>query len=603
MFRSLSIGNRIITILVIMGLFIAAMSAGFWFSTKSIEHVGISTAAGMMLEGEKDKLKVASDAMAMALSELIGELPDEAARVDVIRKAINGYRFEEDKSGYFFVFKGTMTVAHAAKPSLNGKDLGTLKDSNGIYMIRELAEIAAKGGGFVRYIWPKPGAGEQPKLSYATRIPGTEYFIGTGVYIDNIDMAKQQIELTMDVIVQESVMIIGVSFAVALIFVLVLSLFIIRSITSPIREATAIADAIAHGDYTMELNVKGRDEAAQLQMSLNVMAKTLRENIAEITARSAEANEKTKAAEMALKEADMAKAEAERARREGAHQAVSRIQEVVNRVSAAAEQMSRQASIIDEGTTVQRDRIQGTATAMNQMNATVLEVARNAAEASSMGIRAKDLAVEGAEIVSKSVAAMDTTYSAAEGLKSGMNRLEAQAHDIGKVLEVITDIADQTNLLALNAAIEAARAGEAGRGFAVVADEVRKLAEKTMQATKEVGDSIAAVQEVAKQNVTGMDKALSDLGIAVELSSKSGEVLKDIVEGVEESAGQINSIAAAAEEQSAASEEINQAIEEVNAISLETSQGVTESSQALDEMTTQMAELQAVIDRLASDSA
>ncbi|MCJ2165741.1 MULTISPECIES: methyl-accepting chemotaxis protein [unclassified Pseudodesulfovibrio] len=557
----------------------------------------------MMLEGEKDKLKVASDAMAMALSELIGELPDEAARVDVIRKAINGYRFEEDKSGYFFVFKGTMTVAHAAKPSLNGKDLGTLKDSNGIYMIRELAEIAAKGGGFVRYIWPKPGAGEQPKLSYATRIPGTEYFIGTGVYIDNIDMAKQQIELTMDVIVQESVMIIGVSFAVALIFVLVLSLFIIRSITSPIREATAIADAIAHGDYTMELNVKGRDEAAQLQMSLNVMAKTLRENIAEITARSAEANEKTKAAEMALKEADMAKAEAERARREGAHQAVSRIQEVVNRVSAAAEQMSRQASIIDEGTTVQRDRIQGTATAMNQMNATVLEVARNAAEASSMGIRAKDLAVEGAEIVSKSVAAMDTTYSAAEGLKSGMNRLEAQAHDIGKVLEVITDIADQTNLLALNAAIEAARAGEAGRGFAVVADEVRKLAEKTMQATKEVGDSIAAVQEVAKQNVTGMDKALSDLGIAVELSSKSGEVLKDIVEGVEESAGQINSIAAAAEEQSAASEEINQAIEEVNAISLETSQGVTESSQALDEMTTQMAELQAVIDRLASDSA
>ena len=523
--------------------------------------------------------------------------------MEVIRKAINGYRFEEDKSGYFFVFKGTMTVAHAAKPSLNGKDLGTLKDSNGIYMIRELAEIAAKGGGYVKYIWPKPDAGEQPKLSYATMIPGTEYFIGTGVYIDNVDMAKQQIEQTMDVIVQESVMIIGVSFAVALIFVLVLSLFIVRSITSPIREATAIADAIAHGNYAVELNVKGRDEAAQLQMSLNVMAKTLRENIAEITARSAEANEKTKAAEMALKEADMAKAEAERARREGAHQAVSRIQEVVNRVSAAAEQMSRQASIIDEGTTVQRDRIQGTATAMNQMNATVLEVARNAAEASSMGTRAKDLAVEGAEIVSKSVAAMDTTYSAAEGLKSGMNRLEAQAHDIGKVLEVITDIADQTNLLALNAAIEAARAGEAGRGFAVVADEVRKLAEKTMQATKEVGDSIAAVQEVAQQNVTGMDKALNDLGVAVELSSKSGEVLKDIVEGVEESAGQINSIAAAAEEQSAASEEINQAIEEVNAISLETSQGVVESSHALEEMTTQMSELQAVIDSLADDSA
>lgn len=603
MLRTVSIGKRIITLLAIMVIFILATSAAFLFNSETVKDISTEKARTLMLDGQKAKLKITTDSLAVAISKLIADAPDVDTRIELIRKALSDIRYEEDKSGYYFVFEGTLTIAHAAKPSLHGKDLSGLKDKNGVYMIRELSNIANKGGGFVEYIWAKPEAGDQPKLSYATLIPGTNYAIGTGVYIDNIEREERLIAAEIDEIVQSNTILVVAGLALILLgFILPLSIFVVRSITRPIAEATEAAETIAQGDYAVKLNVQGRDEAALLQNSLNSMAETLRDNIEKITAKTAEAEEKAQAAELAMAEADEARAEADRARKDGIRQAAQHIQSVVDRVSAASSQIATQAKIIDQGTTVQRDRIQGTATAMEEMNATVLEVARNAAEASSMGIEAKDKAVEGAAIVSQSVDAMNTTYSAADDLKTGMNKLGEQADEIGQVMNVITDIADQTNLLALNAAIEAARAGEAGRGFAVVADEVRKLAEKTMQATKEVGASISAVQEVAQQNISGMENALEDLSKAAALSNQSGSMLGDIVQGAENSAIQIQSIATAAEEQSAASEEINLAIEEINSISLETSQGVTESAEALNELSVQMGELQGVIDGLMEDT-
>jgi len=603
MLRTVSIGKRIITLLAIMIIFILATGAAFLYNTEEIKGISLDKTHTLMMDGQKAKLKIATDSIAIAISKIIANVPDKTSKIAIIRKALSDIRFENDKSGYYFVFEGTITIAHAAKPSLHGKDLDSLKDKNGVHMIRELSKIASKGGGFVEYIWAKPKAGDQPKLSYATLIPGTNYAIGTGVYIDNIEREEQLISGEIDELIQKSTMLIIVGLTIVLLgIVLPLSIFVVRSITRPIAEATNAAETIAEGDYAVELDVQGQDEAALLQSSLNSMAATLRDNIEKITIKTQEAEEKARAAELAMPDADKARADGEVATKKGIRQAAERIQAVVNKVSAASEQIASQAQIIDEGTTVQRDRVQGTATAMEEMNATVLEVARNASEASTMGGEAKDQAVEGAEIVSHSVDAMNTTYDAAESLKEGMNRLGQQADDIGLVMNVITDIADQTNLLALNAAIEAARAGEAGRGFAVVADEVRKLAEKTMQATKEVGDSISAVQNVAQQNITGMEKALSDLSTAVDLSNKSGDVLKDIVQGAEDSAIQIQSIATAAEEQSAASEEINQAIDEINSITMETSQGVSEAAEALQELSVQMDDLQGVIDNLIEDS-
>ncbi|QGY39014.1 HAMP domain-containing protein [Pseudodesulfovibrio cashew] len=601
MLRSLSIGNRIIAMIFIMVLFIGGTCAAFLYCLETVREFSVNETDTVMFEGQKDKLKVATDSMAATLGSVLNNIPDPAERNGELQRMIADFRYEKDGSGYYFVTEGTVMIAHI-KTSLLGKDLDGLKDKNGVHMIRELAKAAEGGGGFVRYIWPKPEAGDQPKLSYSTMIPGTGYAIGTGVYIDNIQKSESRISAAIGTIVRDNTVRILAVLAVLLAGVLVLSLFIGRSITRPLQGATQAAHAIADGDYAVQLDSSGRDEASQLLGALDSMAATLRDNMEVIAARTREAGEKAEAAEEAMTEAERARAEADVARKQGIRQAAERIHAVVERVYDASSQIASQADIIDRGTAIQRARVQSTATAMEEMNATVLEVAENASAASVTGAEARKLAVLGSESVSRSVEAMNTTYGAAEDLKRGMNRLGDQAEGIGKVMEVITDIADQTNLLALNAAIEAARAGEAGRGFAVVADEVRKLAEKTMQATHEVGESISSIQAVAQQNIGSMEKALSDLGEAVDLSHKSGDVLLDIVKGAEDSAGQIQGIATAAEEQSSTSEEINRAIEEINAISAETTQSVAESSEALAELAVQMKNLQEVLDGLLQDA-
>jgi len=180
-------------------------------------------------------------------------------------------------------------------------------------------------------------------------------------------------------------------------------------------------------------------------------------------------------------------------------------------------------------------------------------------------------------------------------LKSDMAGLGRQAEDIGKIMNVINDIADQTNLLALNAAIEAARAGEAGRGFAVVADEVRKLAEKTMGAVTEVGDAIKGVQGGARRNMNNVDKAVEGIEKVTAMARNSGAAIEKIAGHVGDVANQISAIATAAEQQSAASEEINHTLEDIDRISTQTSQAMAEASQALAELARLGQELQGLV--------
>lgn len=281
-------------------------------------------------------------------------------------------------------------------------------------------------------------------------------------------------------------------------------------------------------------------------------------------------------------------------RREAKDAARKAREEVVQRLSAAGDKLQNVAATlmseieqVKNQTAQASSRLAETATAMEEMNSTVLEVAKNAENAAQASQIVHNEAETGADAMEKTVADMKDVQTRSLGLKEDMVSLDAQARGIGEILTIIRDIADQTNLLALNAAIEAARAGDAGRGFAVVADEVRKLAEKTMASTSQVGEAIKAIQESADLSVKQVETAVRSIDSATELAGQSGNALEEIVKMTENAEDQVRAIAAASEQQSASSEEINKSVTQVTTIAGETARAMEEAAKAVSELAAQ----------------
>jgi methyl-accepting chemotaxis protein len=390
---------------------------------------------------------------------------------------------------------------------------------------------------------------------------------------------------------------VGVGLGVSLLAIGALWL-VSASIVRPLRQAAGYAEKVAEGDFSQTLVIDQQDETGVLAQALRTMVGNLKTMIGQAEAKSREAAAEADRARQAVAEAEMARSEAAKAQRRGQLEAADRIEDVAQGLGTVSEQLAAQVAQSRGGAELQRQHAGETATAMAEMNATVLEVARNASHAAEGSDTAKHKAQEGAQVVKQMVAAIGAVQTQAESLKVNMDALGRQAQGIGQIIGVISDIADQTNLLALNAAIEAARAGEAGRGFAVVADEVRKLAEKTMTATNEVGQVVRAIQTGASSNVAGVENAVRAVGQATELAGRSGAVLDEIVAIVETSADLVRSIATASEQQSAASEEINRAIENINHISSDTALAMSQADQAVHELTGQTRELGRLVEEL-----
>ena len=276
------------------------------------------------------------------------------------------------------------------------------------------------------------------------------------------------------------------------------------------------------------------------------------------------------------------------------------IVDITGQVNSAAEVIASQIDEAAKGAALQSDRITETASAMEEMNSTTLEVARNAVDAADNATSAADNADEGQNEGRRLIESIEAMNKHAVNLGTFMSELGEQTDSVGSVITVIQDIADQTNLLALNAAIEAARAGEAGRGFAVVADEVRKLAEKTMTATDEVGKAIKAIQDGAQRSIQGVKLASEAVEQSTEIAHSSGQTLERISEIVNGTSEQVQSIATAAEQQSATSEEINRAVDDINSIASRTAQGMHAANEASIELVRMSDELKHYIKQLSS---
>jgi methyl-accepting chemotaxis protein len=268
---------------------------------------------------------------------------------------------------------------------------------------------------------------------------------------------------------------------------------------------------------------------------------------------------------------------------------------ISGQLASATEELSGQVDLTSDSSKSSMDLTGRVAASVEQMNSAVLEVARKAAETADLSAQALRNADAGEREVREIVERISGLEKQAQNLSGNMQELNQQAVSIESIMSVITDIADQTNLLALNAAIEAARAGEAGRGFAVVADEVRKLAEKTMDATRQVEENIKGIQNSTRTSVAATDETAKEVAETVLVVEKAGKSLANIVELTSQTSSDVESIAAAAEEQSTASEEIARSAEEINRVAQHTSEAMDESSIALNDLSRLASELQKII--------
>ena len=320
----------------------------------------------------------------------------------------------------------------------------------------------------------------------------------------------------------------------------VLAWLFTRSITQPIGEALRVAEVIASGDLTSRIDTSGRDEPAKLLVALQGMQAQLRQTIQQI---GSSATQLASAAE---------------------------------ELSAVTEQGNRSLT--------QQNEIQMAATAVNEMTAAVEEVARNASSTSDASSASEQSAQNGRQRVLETVQAIRLMSEEVDNTSALVGGLAEKAQDISKVLDVIRGIAEQTNLLALNAAIEAARAGEQGRGFAVVADEVRALAHRTQESTREIEQMIANIQEGTGAAVGAMDSSSVRARNMLEIAEAAGLALNEIAERV----GQINErtlvIASASEQQAQVAREVDRNLVNIRDISLQTSAGSNQTAAASQEL-------------------
>ena len=332
----------------------------------------------------------------------------------------------------------------------------------------------------------------------------------------------------------------------------IISLSVIKSITTSLENLIHISKRVASGDLTVQIDTSKDDEMGQLAHAME----TMRTNLTQV---------------------------------------ISQISKTTAKVSTSVEEIS---AVTRETTTnmqQQRSETEQVATAMNEMTATVHEVANNILSAATSATKASDETHISSEIVDQAIQAIKLLANQIGEASEIINQFESNSHNISSVLDVIRGIAEQTNLLALNAAIEAARAGEQGRGFAVVADEVRTLASRTQKSTGEINEMIGQLQAGSKSSVEAMNKSREQAGLAVSQAEKAGKSLNTIASTVSLITDLSAQIATAAEEQTAVSEEINRNITHINEAAIYTAMGSHKTADAVNNLAKMTSELQNLV--------
>ena len=460
--------------------------------------------------------------------EKTGALTRDAAQKQAL-SVVRGLRYDHDD--YFWINDLTpVMIMHPANPKLDGQNLSAIRDPDGFAVFNEFVVLAkAKGAGIVNYRWPKPGA-DAPvaKTSYIQLFEPWGWIIGSGVYVDDV-----QAEFTGQV---WKASVIGLIIAVVMALLVAL---IARSIVRPLQAAVNAMGNIASGesDLTRSLDTHGHDEITQLSQHFNSFTAKLR-------------------------------------------QVVSQLQVCANALGQSSTELGSNATQAHDRSQQQSQQMELVATAINEVTYGVQDVAKNAEHAASEMRDAQAQAQQGQVNIDGSLQQIDQLSGTISQAVEVMRTLSAESTQIGSVLEVIRSIADQTNLLALNAAIEAARAGEQGRGFAVVADEVRLLAQRTQKSTAEIQGMIERLQGHSEAAVKVISDSHSASQLTIEQAGQAGASLTAIGQALRNLNGLNASIASATLQQAHVVEDINQNVTQAAGLSHSTALAAQQSSVA-----------------------
>jgi len=437
-----------------------------------------------------------------------------------------------DKTEYFWVHGlNEVMIMHPIKPELDGKVLNQMKDPSGkLFFVEFNNVVKAKGAGFVDYLWPKPGFDAPvPKISYVKGSADWGWVIGSGIYIDDVEAIFRKNAF----IFLAWGLAIGGFIAVSLALV---GRNLIKTMGGDPQYASQITRRIAAGDLTTEVVCAPGDTSSVLA-GMKEMQETLRKMIDEIV--------------------------------RGAEQ-----------LSGASEQLLHASEDVATRSRQQSESASAMAAAVEEMTVSIDHVAENAREAHTISVHSGDLSHKGSAVIQNAAAEMHNISEAVQSSSAIIEDLGQQSDQITSIVKTIREIADQTNLLALNAAIEAARAGEQGRGFAVVADEVRKLAERTSLSTTEIAGMVGKIQNGTRNAVSSMETGVVQAGKGVELAGQAGESITEIRDGAQRVMEVVNSISDAIREQGAASSEIARNIEQIARMSEESASAVQHTTDA-----------------------
>jgi len=449
--------------------------------------------------------------------------------------AIQALRY--DGNNYFWITNPQQNIImHPTKPELNGKDASSFKDASGKFHWREMSRISqTTGQGFLKYTWNNPQNENLDKISYVVYIPEWDWIIGSGLLVDDINQ-KLYSDATKNVL----------ALILCAVILLLLSKKITDSITYPLQEMITQMHYVADGDMTIRFHRHRKDEIGEMSSELDRMLDKTQEAL-QLAHESAD-----KSAQMAMSIAST----------------------------------SEESAVSIQSQHVQLEQL---ATAMDQMTATIADVAHNAEQTASATVTITSQAEKSGEGMASTFSKTEQISSQIGSANKLVEELKEGVIEISTVVGVIRGISEQTNLLALNAAIEAARAGEQGRGFAVVADEVRHLATRTQESTNEIQQTIDTLTQSAISAAKAMQQSNISVNDNVETVVSTKDSLNEMVLGLKDANDRVIQIASAAEQQGAVSDEVNHNVSSVNLSIREISSAAShlaEQSQTLAEVST-----------------